>query len=150
MFLVFARRAGAGGPPPKNSDLQPAPWSIWVANVATGEATMRWASDKTLKGSVPGTDGGINLHWVAGNRITFLSYQDGWPHLYSMTARGSDTPMLLTPGDHMAEHIALSNDGRYLYYSGNLGATPGDIDRRHVVRVPVDRASPQVLTPGTG
>ncbi len=148
--IVFARRAGAGGPPPKNADIQPAPWSIWVANVATGEATKRWASDNTLRGSVPGTDGGINLHWAAGDRIVFLSYQDGWPHLYSMTARGNDTPMLLTPGNHMAEHIALSNDGRHLYYSGNLGTTPGDIDRRHVVRVPVDRATPEVLTPGTG
>ncbi len=148
--LVFARRAGAGGPPPPNSDIQPAPWSLWVADVASGVATLRWASDRTLKGSVPGTDGGINLHWAAGDRIAFLSYQDGWPHLYSMTARGTERPMLLTPGAHMAEHITLSGDGRTLLYAGNLGTTAGDIDRRHVVRVPVDRAAPEVLTPGTG
>ncbi len=149
-WLVFARRAGAGGAPPRSSDIQPAPWGIWVANVASGEATRRWQSENTLRGSVPGTDGGVNLHWTAGDRIAFLSYQDGWPHLYSMTARGTERPMLLTPGDHMAEHISLSQDGRSLLYAGNLGRTPNDIDRRHVVRVPVDRAAPTVLTPGTG
>ncbi|MBK7436820.1 MAG: hypothetical protein IPI77_08435 [Saprospiraceae bacterium] len=39
----------------------------------------------------------------------FLSYQDGWPHLYSMNAQGG-SPLLLTPGHFMCEHIALSAD----------------------------------------
>jgi dipeptidyl aminopeptidase/acylaminoacyl peptidase len=148
--LVFARRNGAGGPPSNSLEYQPAPWSLWVADAATGRATQRWASEVSLKGSVPSTQGSINLHWAAGDRIVFLSYQDGWPHLYSMTASGTEAPMLLTPGDHMAEYITLSSDGRSLLYAGNLGTTPNDIDRRHVVRVPVDRAVPEVLTPGTG
>jgi dipeptidyl aminopeptidase/acylaminoacyl peptidase len=50
----------------------------------------------------------------------------------------------------MAEYITLSPDGRHLVYAGNLGATPGDLHRRHVVRAPVDRAAPEVLTPGAG
>lgn len=148
--LVFARRAGNGGPPAPSLEPQPAPWSLWIADASTGQATVRWSSEVSLKGSVPSTHGGINLHWAAGDRIVFLSYHDGWPHLYSMTARGTEAPMLLTPGDHMAEHVTLTADGRHLFYSGNLGTTAGDIDRRHVVRVPVDRASPEVLTPGTG
>jgi dipeptidyl aminopeptidase/acylaminoacyl peptidase len=148
--LVFVRRAGAGGPPSSTLELQPAPWSLWVANVATGDARRRWASDSTLRGSVPGTHGGVNLHWAAGDRIVFLSYHDGWPHLYSLSAAGADAPLLLTPGDHMAEHITLSGDGRWLYYAGNLGTTAGDLDRRHVVRAAVDRAAPVVLTPGSG
>lgn len=148
--LVFARRAGSGGPPNTTLEAQPAPWSLWIADARTGEARKRWQSEVSLKGSVPSTHGGINLHWAAGDRIAFLSYHDGWPHLYSMTARGSDAPLLLTPGDHMAEHITLSPDGRHLLYSGNTGTTAGDIDRRHAVMVPVDRAAPVVLTPGTG
>ncbi len=148
--LVFARRAGSGGPPAPNLELQPAPWSLWVADAVTGEATLRWSSEVSLKGSVPSTHGGINLHWAAADRLVFLSYHNGWPHLYSMTARGTEPPLLLTPGAHMAEHVTLSPDGRMLYYAGNLGTTPGDIDRRHVVRAPVDRAAPEVLTPGTG
>ena len=148
--LAFARRTGAGGPPSATLEYEPQPWAIWVADAATGAATQRWASEVSLRGSIPSTQGGVNLHWAAGDRITFLSYQDGWPHLYSMTARGSEAPMLLTPGDHMAEYITLSADRKFLLYAGNLGATPNDIDRRHVVRVPVDRAAPEVLTPGTG
>ena len=148
--LVFARRAGAGGPPARDLERRAAPWSLWVADAASGVATQRWASDTTVRAGVPGTDGGVNLHWVAGNRITFLSYHDGWPHLYSMRADETGAPLLLTPGAHMAEHISASADGRFLLYAGNLGTTPGDIDRRHVVRVPVDRAAPEVLTPGDG
>lgn len=148
--LAFARRPGAGGPPPRTLELQPAPWSLWVADARTGTATRRWASDTTLRGAVPSTHGGVNLHWAAGDRLVFLSYHDGWPHLYSMTAGGDEAPLLLTPGEHMAEHVALTADGRALLYAGNVGATAWDIDRRHVVRVPVDRAAPEVLTPGTG
>lgn len=148
--LVFARRSGAGGPPPTSSEIQPAPWSIMVADARSGVATVRWSSDRSLKGSVPSTDGGVNLDWGAGDRVVFLSYHDGWPHLYSMSARGRETPLLLTPGAHMAEHISLSRDRRAVLYSGNLGATADDIDRRHVIRAPIDRAAPEVLTPGTG
>ncbi len=148
--LVFARRPGAGGPPARDLERRAAPWSLWIADATSGVATQRWTSDTTVRAGVPGTDGGVNLRWVAGNRIAFLSYHDGWPHLYSMRADESGAPLLLTPGAHMAEHISLSADGRFLLYAGNLGATPGDIDRRHVVRVPVDRAAPEVLTPGDG
>ncbi len=148
--IVFARRPGAGGAAVNSLEIQPAPFSIWVADVATGEARQRWASENTLRGSIPSTHGGINLFVTAGDRIVFMSMQDGWSHLYAMSARGTDAPMLLTPGDHMAEYVTLSRDGRYLLYAGNLGTTPGDIDRRHLVRVPVDRAAPEVLTPGTG
>lgn len=148
--IAFVRRPGAGGAPVNSLEIQPNPWSIWIADAATGEARQRWASEVSLRGSVPSTHGGTNLHWAAGDRIVFMSMQDGWSHLYSMTARGADAPMLLTPGDHMAEYVTLSSDGRFALYAGNLGGTPGDIDRRHLVRVPVDRAAPEVLTPGTG
>ncbi len=148
--ITFARRPGSGGSAANSLEPQPAPWSIWVADVAAGEAKQRWASDTTLRASVPSTHGGVNLRWAAGDRLVFLSYHDGWPHLYSMRAAGSEAPLLLTPGNHMAEYVTLSPDGRHLFYAGNLGATPGDIDRRHVVRVPVDRAQPEVLTPGVG
>lgn len=148
--IVFARRPGGGGAAVNSLEIQPAPWSIWIADAATGEAKQRWASESTLRGSIPSTHGGVNLHWTAGDRIAFMSMQDGWSHLWSMRATGMDAPILLTPGDHMAEYVTLSSDGRFLLYAGNLGATAGDIDRRHLVRAPVDRAAPEVLTPGTG
>jgi dipeptidyl aminopeptidase/acylaminoacyl peptidase len=147
--LVFARRAGSGGAPSAPFAATPSPWSLWVGDVTTGAATRVWDSDTTLRASVPNTHGGINLHWAANDRLVFMQYADGWPHLYSMPASGG-TPLLLTPGAYMAEHVRLASDGQSVLFSANAGATDGDIDRRHIVRVPVDRAAPEVLTPGTG
>lgn len=148
--LVFARVAGAGGPPPASLEIQPMPWSLWVATVATGAATERWRSSNTLRGSVPSTDGGPNLAWPVAGRITFLSYHDGWPHLYALDPAGTGVPVLLSPGAHQAEHVTVAAGGRHLLYAGNAGSTPGDHDRRHVVRVAVEQPALEVLTPGTG
>ncbi len=147
--IAFVRMAGAGGAPEPLLQLTPRPWSIWTADVATGEGHEVWASPATLRGSVPTTEGGPNLDWAAGDRLVFLADLDGWPHLYSIPASGGD-PMLLTPGKGMAEYVSMSPDRKYLYFCGNEGPLPTDIDRRHIVRVPVDRAAPQVLTAGEG
>lgn len=147
--IAFVRRPGTGGPPDSILAQRHQPWGIWIGNVATGEARRLWQAPTTLRGSVPSTHGGYNLHWAAGDRIVFLSYMDGWPHLYSISSEAG-RPVLLTPGNYMAEHITLSPDRRFLLFAGNAGTHPDDIDRRHIVRVPVDRALPEVLTPGLG
>ena len=147
--IVFVRTPGTGNEPDSVLSRRHQPWGIWTADVASGLATQRWQAPKTLAGSVPTTHGGFNLHWAANERIIFLSYQDGWPHLYSIPSAGG-TPLLLTPGGFMAEHITLSPDRKWLLFSGNTGPDKLDIDRRHVVRVPVDKAAMDVLTPGSG
>ncbi len=147
--LVFVRRPGGGGAPQPILERRHQPWALWVADAAAGSARELWRAPETLRGSPPTTHGGINLHWAAGDRIVFLSYQDGWPHLYSIAAAGG-APLLLTPGNYMAEYIQLSPDGKFLVFAGNTGPDPDDIDRRHIVKVPVDRAAPEVLTPGPG
>jgi len=147
--LAFVRSPGSGGAPDSLLVQRNTPWSIWVADAATGEARSLWESPTTLRGSRPGTQGGINLHWGANGRIVFLSEMDGWPHLYSIGESGGQ-PMLLTPGNYMAEYISLSGDGKWLVFAGNAGHDTNDIDRRHVVRVAVDRAEPEVMTPGAG
>ena len=138
-----------GGAPDLILEQRPQTWAIWTADAATGEGRQVWKSPNSLRGSPPSTHGGVNLHWAAAGRIVFLSYMDGWPHLYSIPERGG-APQLLTPGDYMAEHVSISPDRRYLVFAGNMGRDADDIDRRHVVRVPVDRAAPEVLTPGHG
>ena len=147
--IAFVRRPGQGGAPDSLLAQRHAPWGIWTADAHTGEARRVWRAPRTLRGSVPTTHGGTNLHWAAGGRIAFLSYHGGWPHLYSIPAEGGEA-LLLTPGDYMAEHVTLTPDGRHLLFSANAGGGAGDSDRRHVVRAPVDRAAPEVLTPGTG
>ncbi|MCK8490251.1 prolyl oligopeptidase family serine peptidase [Spirosoma sp. RP8] len=147
--IVFVRTPGAGGAPDSILARKHQPWSIWTADAASGTASPLWQAPKTLAGSVPTTHGGFNLHWAANDRIVYLSYQDGWPHLYSIASTGGN-PLLLTPTPFMAEHITLSPDKKWLVFSGNTGPDKLDIDRRHVIRVPVDKAQMEVLTPGNG
>jgi dipeptidyl aminopeptidase/acylaminoacyl peptidase len=152
--IAFVRRPGSGGAPDSILVQRHQPWSIWTAAAATGEGRRLWESPKTLRGSFPTTHGQANLHWAA-NRIVFLSYMDGWPHLYSIAPGAREAgvggePLLLTPGRYMAEYVRLSPDRRFLVFAGNAGRDADDIDRRHVVKVPVDRAAPEVLTPGAG
>jgi dipeptidyl aminopeptidase/acylaminoacyl peptidase len=147
--VAFVRIPGQGGAPETLLDVHPRPWSIWVADARTGEGRVLWKSPTTVWGSVPTTDGGPNLHWAAGGRIVFLSDLDGWPHLYSIPQGGGE-PVLLTPGRFMAEFIALAPDRRTIVYAANTGPDTNDVDRRHLFRVPVDRAAPQLLTPGDG
>lgn len=147
--IVFVRRPGNGGAPEPVLEQRPQAWSIWIADAATGEGQQLWKSPFTLRGSPPSTHGGTNLHWAAAGRIVFLSYLDGWPHLYSISENGGE-PLLLTPGNYMAEYVSISNDRRYLVFAGNAGTDVDDIDRRHIVKVPVDRAEPVVMTPGKG
>lgn len=147
--IAFVRTAGSGGAPESLLELHPRPWSIWTADAATGIGRLVWQSPRTLLGSVPTTAGGANLAWGAGGRLIFLSDVDGWPHLYSIPEAGG-TPMLLTPGSFMVENIAVAPDRMSIVYNANTGATPGDGDRRHLFRVPVDHAAPAELTSGSG
>jgi dipeptidyl aminopeptidase/acylaminoacyl peptidase len=147
--IAFVRRPGTGGAPEAILEQRPQAWAIWSADAASGEGRQLWKSPFTLRGSPPTTHGGTNLHWAAAGRIVFLSYLDGQPHLYSIAENGGE-PLLLTPGNYMAEYISMSPDRTFMVFAGNAGTDPDDIDRRHIVKVPVDKAQPVVMTPGNG
>ena len=144
--IVFIRRPGRGGAPETLLDLHPDPWAIWTADAATGAGHLVWQSPTTLRGSFPGD---AHLAFAAGGRLVFLSAMDGWPHLYSVPESGG-APLLLTPGAFMAEYVSETPDHSAIVYNANAGTTRGDYDRRHLFRVPVDRAAPVALTSGEG
>jgi len=145
--IAFVRRPGEGGPPQPILKQTPQPWSLWVAATADDSAHLLWQSPNTLAGSYPDVQGEANLYWAAADRLVFLSYVDDWPHLYSIAASGG-TPLLLTPGAFMVEHVSESRDRRFMIYDANTGTTSGDGDRRHLFRVPVDRPAATPLTSG--
>lgn len=89
-------------------------WSIRTAPVTGENSKVVWEAPKTNRGSLPTTHGGANLFWATDNVITFTSYHDGWPHLYSIAPSGGK-PLLLTPGEFMVEHVSLSLDGKIYY-----------------------------------
>jgi dipeptidyl aminopeptidase/acylaminoacyl peptidase len=147
--IVFVRTPGTGGTPDSILSRKHSPWAIHTVQIATGKNIQLWKAPTTLRGSYPTTHGGTNLHWAANNQIVFMSYEDGWPHLYSIPASGGK-PVLLTPGNYMVEHVQMSADKKWLAFSANTGPDNKDIERRHVARVAVDKSGIELLTPGTG
>jgi dipeptidyl aminopeptidase/acylaminoacyl peptidase len=147
--IAFLRQAGDGGAPRPLLTETPRPWSIEVADAASGQAHAAWRSPGTLAGSLPEVEGEANLAWAAGARLVFIAETDGWPHLYSVAAAGG-APVLLTPGAFMVEHVGLAADKASVIFDANSGAAPDDGERRHLFRTSVDRAAATALTEGDG
>jgi dipeptidyl aminopeptidase/acylaminoacyl peptidase len=146
--VAFIRMNGSGGKPDSILMRKHIPWSVYSGIASNGKIKKLWTAPETLRGSIPSTQGGTNLHW-AFNRIVFVSYHDGFPHLYSVNEFGTET-ILLTPGNFMCEFVKMSPDRKWMIFSANTGNDVLDVDRRHIVRVPVDKAAMQVMTPGGG
>ena len=149
MRIAFLRVPGQGGPPvPYLRDI-PQQWAIWTVDVASGIGHEVWRTPHTLRGNFPETAGGANLAWGGGDRLIFVSDMDGWPHLYAVPAAGG-TPVLLTPGNYMVEHVAMSADHEFIVFSANMGLIQGDDDRRHIFTVPVARGEVMAIPPADG
>lgn len=147
--IAFIRTPGGSGATLSLLEQRHSPWEIWVANVSSGEGYKKWKSPETLRGSVPTVDGRFNLHWGADNQLIYLSYEDGWPHLYSMKAKEGESK-LLTPGDYHVEHIKLSSDKKELIFSANFGPKLEDLNRRHIGKVKINGGGVEWLTEGEG
>jgi len=147
--IAFTRRAGIGGAPESQLVDHPTPWAIWTGDAATGAAKAIWKSGKGARDSYAGGRGEPIMWWGPGGRLTFLSAQDNWPHLY-LVGEGGGAAKLLTPGDFWVEHVTASADGGTLAYSANTGGAAGDDDRRHVFKVSVNGGAPVALTRGDG
>jgi dipeptidyl aminopeptidase/acylaminoacyl peptidase len=147
--LAFIRTPGSGGAPDSIFARKHQPWAIWTADIAAGTGEQVWKAPETLEGSIPSTEGGTNLNWAKQNRIAFVSFQDGWPHLYSIPAKGGKE-LLLSPGNFMVEHIKISPDGYSIIFAANTGKDKFDLDRRHIGKVKVDQAGVEILTEGLG
>jgi dipeptidyl aminopeptidase/acylaminoacyl peptidase len=160
--IAFLRQPGAGGAPrPPLARPEPQPWSILVANVESASLNAvppvtavtsghtgppAWQprrGPRTPVDPILQNPGGIGLRWAADDTLVYLSYRDGFPHLYSIQHPGPNgKPTLLTPGSFMVEQVTLTPDRRFAIYNANAGSDSGDIDRRHLFKVPVNAAAP--------
>ncbi len=146
--IAFIRNPGNGGTPDSILSRKHIPWAIWRVNIHIGVGKQIWKAPETLQGSIPSVAGGANLLW-ATNKLIFTSYEDGWPHLYSINTDGSQQT-LLTPGPFMVEHVKLSPDKKSLIFSANTGREKDDIDRKHLYKVSIYKADMQAITTGKG
>ncbi|HEV2469975.1 MAG TPA: prolyl oligopeptidase family serine peptidase [Candidatus Sulfotelmatobacter sp.] len=135
--IVFVRTAGQEAKLPL-IPVRPRPWSLRIADAATGAGRVLWRSGEKQDDSLPTLTEDSSLKIAADGRIIFSSEQDGRNHLYSIASSGGDAA-LLTPGDFDVEDVALSADKKSVIYSSNQD----DVDRRHLWRVPVAGGAPQ-------
>ena len=115
--------------------------SFEVADVATGEAKEFWHNapqDKVFTN--------INALTWAGDHVVFQLEPEEWTRYYSLEIDDPRAPTSLTPQEGQIETSTISQDGRYLYY----GTNSGDIERRHIWKVPIGGGDPVQVTTGDG
>jgi dipeptidyl-peptidase 4 len=117
--------------------------AFWVADAASGEGREFWHNRKDDKefASVNG------IRWSDADHVIFEAEPQEWTRWYSVAVKSStsdDAPVMLTPGEGAVEHTALSADGRLLFYSTNAG----DIERRHIFKVPTAGGAAEAVTKG--
>ena len=140
--VAFLRTPGAEQKQPL-IPVQPVPWSIWIADAASGSGHQVWQSGTKLDDSFPELSADISFLLPSNDRLVFASETDGRNHLYSVAVTGSSA-VLLTPGNFDVEDVSLSADKKSVLYSSNQD----DVDRRHIWRVSLPDGKPQPLTHG--
>ena len=153
--VAFLRQPGSGGTPRSPLTRIDTPWSVMVADVRelhdSVPAVTVLTSGESPVDPILQNPGGIALGWASDDHLIFMSYRDGFPHLYSMQHPGTNSrPTLLTPGSFMVEHVTLTPDRRFIVYTANTGTDRNDVDRRHLFKVPINTATVTPLTTGSG
>src|SRR3954468_6644470 len=115
--------------------------AFWTADVATAEGKEFWHTQNDDKDFT-----GINgIEWTDADHVIFEAEPQEWTRWYSVSVSNAQPqPVMLTPGDGAVEQVSVSADGRYLFYSTNAG----DIERRHIWKVPTAGGSAEALTRG--
>ena len=147
--LAFIRQPAGGGALDSLLKKKHSTWSVMLATPDGENAKEIYKTPATFRGSVPSWQGGFNLNWPVKDRIVFLSYQDGWPHLYTVDPQ-TKLVKQLTKGNYVVEDISYSSDGSRIAFCANTGKTPGDNDRRHIGIVPVKGGDIRWITSGDG
>jgi dipeptidyl aminopeptidase/acylaminoacyl peptidase len=121
--------------------------SLMVADVVTGNIREFWHSepnDRVFSGIT-------NIRW-AGESVIFPAVvpNDEWDRYYAINiAATNSAPVQLTTTNGLIEDatsVALSPDGKTLYYCTNAG----DIERRHIWAVSTSGGTPRQLSTGDG
>jgi dipeptidyl aminopeptidase/acylaminoacyl peptidase len=113
------------------------PWSIWTADVKTGEGRRVWVADPGAGSVFQPTLMEENLYWTRRDELVFPWEKTGWLHLYAVPAQGG-TARALTAGKFEVTHVAFGGDRKRLAYS----STQDDTDRMHVWTVDAERGPP--------
>lgn len=120
------------------------PWSIHVADIATGKSREVWRAAAGVGSEFHDLPAFNQVQWGASERLIFPYERRGWVHLYSASLKDGSA-IDLTPGDFEVEHFSVTPDRRHVVFASNQA----DIDRRHLWRVPVGGGAVEPLTKGS-
>ena len=112
------------------------PWSIWTADVKTGQGRRVWIADAGAGSVFHPTPSATNLFWTNHDDLVFPWEKSGWLHLYAVPVRGG-TARALTVGKFEVTHVVFSQDRNRLFYS----SAQNDTDRLHIWTVDVEHGS---------
>ena len=138
-FVHVAEKA----PPEYFSQRSGRRWSIWTADVKTGQGRRVWIADAgpgsvfhptiSANNDVPSA---TNLFWTNLDDLVFPWEKSGWLHLYAVPVQGG-TARALTVGKFEVIHVVFSQDRKRLVYS----STQDDTDRMHIWTVDAEHGS---------
>ena len=138
-FVHVAEKA----PPEYFSQRSGRRWSIWTADVKTGQGRRVWIADAgpgsvfhptiSANNDVPSA---TNLFWTNHDDLVFPWEKSGWLHLYAVPVQGG-TARALTVGKFEVIHVVFSQDRKRLVYS----STQDDTDRMHIWTVDAKHGS---------
>ncbi|WP_052200618.1 prolyl oligopeptidase family serine peptidase [Terriglobus sp. TAA 43] len=126
----------------------PVPWSIRMADVASGEGRQIWQADKGTGSLFHEMVATNQLLGMKDGRIVFAWEKTGWLHLYSLLP-GEKQAKELTPGEFEIDDVVTDGE-RIVYSSNQVAEKSDDIDRKHIWSVEQNRPAPEPATWGTG
>jgi dipeptidyl aminopeptidase/acylaminoacyl peptidase len=134
--MAFVHVLAEKAPPDFSSRRSGRPWSIWTADVKTGQGRRVWIADAGPGSVFHPTPSATNLFWTNHDDLVFPWEKSGWLHLYAVPVQGG-TARALTVGKFEVTHVVFSQDRKRLVYS----STQDDTDRLHIWTVDVEHGS---------
>ncbi len=124
-----------------------APWSIKIADVATGKTRTVFMADAGSGSVYTPHNGHDQLMWsVSSDKIFFCWEKTGWQQLYAVATSGNSKPIQITNGAFEVDEVNAAKDNSSLIFNSNQN----DIDRKHFWRVNTggEKFQPEQLTSG--
>jgi dipeptidyl aminopeptidase/acylaminoacyl peptidase len=125
--IAFVHVLAEKTPPEFFSQRSGRPWSVWTADVKTGQGRRVWIADAGPGSVFHPTLSATNLFWTNHDDLVFPWEKSGWLHLYAVPAQ-SGAARALTVGKFEVTHVVFSQDRKRLVYS----STQDDTDRMHI------------------
>jgi dipeptidyl aminopeptidase/acylaminoacyl peptidase len=140
--LAFVRQAGDGVGRDSTHIKEESKWQTIVYDLATDTGEEVYKSSTKQRVAAP-----RDLKWANATNITFSSFEDGWPHLYSINPT-TKTSKQLTEGNYTVDNVAFSEDGSKIAFCANFGAAEEDIDRKQLGLIDLASGKVSFLTKG--